>query len=136
MNKWIGIGRLTRDPELVYSKTGTPITNFSIAINRRFNRDETDFIPCVCFKGLAENVANYPKKGSLVAVEGRIQVRSYEDRDGNKRKSTEIVCDDVRFLSPREGGAASKPQTDGWESLGREVGPGGVDITDDDSIPF
>lgn len=107
MNRWTGIGRLTRDPELTYATTGTAICKFTVAINRRFNREETDFIDVVCFKKLAENCANFLYKGSQCFVSGALQISSYENRDGQKRKSTEILADEVEFLSPK---GESKPQ--------------------------
>jgi single-strand DNA-binding protein len=147
LNRVILIGRLTRDPELKYTTNGTAVATFTLAINRRFNKDETDFIDIVTWKGLAENCANYLGKGRLAAVEGRLQVRSYEAKDGQKRKVTEVVADDVRFLD--KGGTGSAPgsghtssprrEPDQWEDLGREVRLEDIDIVDkneDDEIPF
>jgi len=138
MNNFTGIGRLTRDPEMVYAKSGTEITKFTIAINRRFNREETDFIDCVCFKKLAENCVNFLHKGSMCAVSGELQISSYEAKDGTKRKQTQIVANEVEFLSPK---GETKPQPkphDEWDELGKDVGLGDIDIVDGDpdSIPF
>lgn len=115
------IGRMTRDPELRYTSNGNAVTNFSLAVNRRYNREVVDFIDCVCWKGLAENVANYTVKGSLIAVQGSIQVRTYEAQDGQKRKVPEVVCDDVRFLDKKKDSAPKEPDTLGWDDLGTEV---------------
>ena len=135
MNRVVLIGRLTRDPELRYSPSGVAVTNFTLAIDRKFKNaqgeKETDFIPCVVFRQSAELCANYLAKGKLAAVDGRIQVRSYNDKDGQKRWVTEIVADDVRFLSPKEGGGGSTESRSlgGNSSFGHEVNL-------DDDIPF
>lgn len=100
------IGRLTRDPDLRYISSGQPIAQFTLAVDRDFrNADgarEADFVQCVTWRTLAEQVGQYCTKGRLVAVEGRLQTRSYEAQDGTRRKSTEVVGDRVWFLdSPR-----------------------------------
>lgn len=125
------VGRLCADPLLRYAKSGTAVCKFTLAVNRRFNREETDFIDCVCWKGTAENVANYTGKGSLVAVQGSIQTGSYETKDGQKRKTWEINCDQVVFLDRKKDGQ-SKPK-DQWDYLGTEI-----ESTEgsDDIIPF
>ena len=104
LNRIILIGRLTRDPELKYTTNGTAVVNFTLAVNRKFNRDETDFIDIVAWRGLAENCANYLSKGRLAAVEGRLQIRSYEANDGTKRKVAEVIANDVRFLETKNSG--------------------------------
>jgi len=146
LNRVILIGRLTRDPELKYTTNGTAVATFTLAINRRFNKEETDFIDVVTWKGLAENCANYLGKGRLAAVEGRLQVRSYETKEGQKRKVTEVVAEDVRFLdkggtgsSHGSGQTSSRREHDQWDDLGREVRLEDIDIVDknnDDEIPF
>lgn len=98
MNKVILIGNLTRDPELNFIGNGTAVTKFTVAV-QRFKKDETDFINCVVFGKIAENVANFTQKGSKIGVEGSIKIGSFTDKDGNKRNSTEIVCNNVEFLS-------------------------------------
>lgn len=98
LNRSILIGRLTKDPELRYSPNGTAIVNMTLAVDRPFAKGETDFIPIVVFKQQAESAANYLKKGRLCAVEGRIQTRNYDGKDGKKVYVTEIVADNVRFL--------------------------------------
>ena len=111
MNKAFLIGRLTRDPELRYSSSNTPIVNFTIAIDRQFtNRDgqrETDFIRIVAYNKQAENISKFVSKGSLVAVDGRIQTGSYEDKDGKRVYTTDIVADRVQFLDNRNSANAS-----------------------------
>ncbi|HEX9245942.1 MAG TPA: single-stranded DNA-binding protein [bacterium] len=101
-NRIILIGRLTRDPELRYVPSGAPVANFTLAVDRPFrdqqgNR-ETDFIDIVAWRKLAEQVSQYMTKGRMVAVEGRLQLRSYETQDGQKRKVAEVVADGIRFL--------------------------------------
>lgn len=105
MNKAFLIGRLTRDPELRYSSSNAAIVNFSIAIDRQYTNSqgqrETDFINIVAFQKQAENIKKYVSKGSLVAVDGRIQTRNYEDKDGKRVYVTEVVADRVQFLESR-----------------------------------
>lgn len=125
MNKVILVGRLTQDPEMRYTQSGTPVASFTLAVNRRFANQqgerEADFINIVVWQKLAENCANYLNKGSQVAVEGRLQIRSYDDRQGIRRKAAEVVANEVEFLSrPREGGA---PQS---TSAPRGPAPGGA----------
>ena len=144
LNRVILIGRLTRDPELRYTQQGTAVARFTLAVNRKFKREETDFIDIVVWQKQAENCAQYLTKGQLAMVEGRLQVRSYEGQDGQKRKAVEVVADDVKFLSKPGTGSPShsdfqgKPrQQDEWNDLGREVGIEEVDFTDpNDEVPF
>ena len=111
LNKALLIGRLTKDPEMRYTPSGTAVTNFSIATNRWSTGPEgerkefTDYHNIVAYpigkRNLAETVAQYTRKGALVFVEGRIQTRSWEGQDGQKRRVTEIIANDVQFLEPR-----------------------------------
>jgi len=102
LNRVILIGNLTRDPELRYTPDGTPVASFTIAVNRAFtNRQgerEADFIPIVVWRKRAETCSEYLAKGSQVAVEGRLQIRNYEDKDGVKRRVAEVVAWSVQFL--------------------------------------
>jgi single-strand DNA-binding protein len=103
LNRSILIGRLTRDPELRYTPAGVAVTQFTLAVDRPFSNSQTkekeaDFIPVVTWRQLAETCANYLRKGRLTAVEGRIQVRSYDNNDGKKVYVTEVIADNVRFL--------------------------------------
>jgi single-strand DNA-binding protein len=117
MNQFTGIGRMVRDPEFQFTPQGTAVCKFTIAINRRFQREETDFIDCVAWKSLAENVANFTAKGSLVAVQGSLQIRKWE-KDGNKRSAPEINCDQVEFLDRKKDSAPKETASSGWDSLG------------------
>jgi len=106
-NRIILVGRLTRDPELRATPDGISVVRFAIAVNRTVRpgaEEQVDYFDIVAFRQLADNVANYVTKGRLVLVEGRLQTRSYTDREGNRRKAYEVVADNVRFLErPREG---------------------------------
>ena len=105
LNKAILIGRLTRDPELRSTSNDISVTSFTVAVDRNFTNQqgekETDFIPVVAWRKLAETCAKYLAKGRLVAVSGRMQVRSYEGKEG-KRNITEVVADEVQFLEKAE----------------------------------
>ncbi|WP_031514305.1 single-stranded DNA-binding protein [Desulfofalx alkaliphila] len=137
LNKIILIGRLTRDPEPRYTTSGLAVTRFTIAVDRPFvNRQgerETDFIDVVTWQKLAEIVANNLSKGRLVAVEGRLQIRSYDDSQGIRRKAAEVVADNVRFLDRAR-------DKDAPMSAGQGDGGGyASEISfsdDDDDVPF
>jgi len=134
LNQVVLIGRLTHDPELRYTAgSGIPVTTFSLAVDRPFTNQqgerETDFIKIVTWRKQAESCANYLKKGSLVAVAGRLQIRSYEDKEGVKRKVTEVVADNVRFLD--RGRSSEQKETENFDSPGGED----LDISGDD-VPF
>lgn len=105
MNKVFLIGRLTRDPELRYTSSNLPVATFSIAVNRNFTNQsgerEADFINIVVWRKQAENIKNYLKQGSQVAIDGRIQTRTYDGEDGKKRYITEVVADNVQFLDTK-----------------------------------
>ncbi|AJY74875.1 single-stranded DNA-binding protein [Paenibacillus beijingensis] len=102
LNRVILIGRLTKDPELRYTPSGVAVTQFTLAVDRPFNSQqgerEADFIPVVTWRQLAETCANYLRKGRLTAVEGRIQVRNYDNNEGKRVYVTEVIADNVRFL--------------------------------------
>lgn len=105
MNRVMLIGRLTTKPELRYTGSNVPYSRFSIAVNRTFSNNqgqrETDFINVVVWRKQAENVCNFLDKGSLVAVEGRLQTGNYDDKDGNKRYTMDVVGDNVQFLESK-----------------------------------
>jgi len=116
MNRVMLIGRLTAKPELRYTGSNVPFARFTLAVNRAFSgangQRETDFINIVIWRKQAENVCNYLDKGSLVSVEGRIQTGSYDDKDGNKRYTTDVVADSVQFLETK-----SQSQNRGQSSM-------------------
>lgn len=134
MNKAILIGNLTRDPEVRTTPTGVTVCNFSIAVSRRFKNQAgeqtTDFFNIIAWRQLGEMCGKYLLKGRKVCVVGEIQTRNYEAKDGTKRSVTEIVADEVEFLTPREGGHAA-PQQGNSAAAGFE---GFTDI--DDELPF
>ena len=105
MNKVFLIGNLTRDPELSETSGGVSVCHFAIAVNRTYSSSDgerlTDFFNVTAWRGLADTVARYCKKGSKVAVSGSIQIRNYEDNQGNKRTAVDIIAQDVEFLSQR-----------------------------------
>jgi len=102
LNKVVLIGRLTRDPDVRTTTSNVSVTTFTLAVDRNYTNQqgerEADFIPIVTWRGLAETCGRYLNKGRLVAVSGRIQVRSYEGNDGQRRYITEVVADEVQFL--------------------------------------
>lgn len=97
LNKIIVMGRLTRDPELRRTGNGTAVTSFTIACDRDFGDNETDFLECVAWRQTGEFVGKYFSKGRMAVVAGRLQIRSWTDKDGNNRKTAEIVADNVYF---------------------------------------
>lgn len=106
MNKVVLIGRLTRDPELRYTQSGKAFCTFTLAVDRRFskqnnNQPTTDFIPCMAWDKLAEIVGNNLAKGRRVGVEGHLQTRNYEAKDGSKRSAFEVVVNELEFLDPK-----------------------------------
>ena len=127
------MGRLTRDPELRYTSSGTPVVSFSLAVDRDFapkdgGEKQTDFIDCVAWRQTGEFVSKYFQKGSMAAVTGRLQIRDWQDKDGNRRKSVEVVADNVYFADAKRD---SKPQDS------RAVDEQEFDeIEDDGDFPF
>lgn len=122
------MGRLTRDPEYRTTGSGISVANFSVAVERDFKSDggekETDFIDCVAWRQTAEFVTKYMTKGSMVAVSGRLQVRSWMDKDGNKRRTAEIVADSVYFgESKRQSGGGTSPAAAAYGSNARTAVP-------------
>ena len=128
LNRIILIGRLTRDPELRYTPNGIAVATFTLAVDRPFAKEgqqKTDFINCKVWQKQAENVANYLSKGKLAAVEGRLQISSFEGQDGQKRWMTEVIADSVRFLSPKDAGGSGS-----MDFIGAEI------EHSDDDLPF
>lgn len=141
LNRAILIGRLTRDPEMRYTPSGVAVTTFTLAVDRPFTNNnkekETDFINIVTWRQLAETCANYLRKGRLAAIEGRIQVRNYDNNEGRKVYVTEVVADNVRFLESNGGGQETHRQEqqtqqpqDPFQDDGKPI-----DISADD-LPF
>lgn len=148
INRVVLVGRLTKDPEFRTTPSGVSVATFTLAVNRTFTNAqgerEADFINCVVFKKQAENVNKYLSKGKLAGVDGRIQSRSYENKEGQRVFVTEVVTDSVQFLEPKNNGQAnnvSKGQQTGTNNqrssndnpFANSNGP--IDIKDDD-LPF
>ncbi|GIM48511.1 single-stranded DNA-binding protein 1 [Collibacillus ludicampi] len=113
LNRIILIGRLTADPELRYTPQGTAVARFTLAVNRPYTNqgeNEADFIDIVVWQKLAETAAQYLKKGRLTAVEGRLQIRNYENREGKRVRVAEVVADSVRFLDRGESNGTNSGQ--------------------------
>ncbi len=115
LNKVILMGRLTRDPELRHTQSNVPVVSFSLAVDRGFAKKDdsqqtVDFINIVAWRNTAEFVSKWFTKGQLVAVSGRLQVRSYKDRDGNNRTACEVVADECFFADSKRDGAAPASQ--------------------------
>lgn len=131
LNKVILIGRLVADPQLRHTQSGLAVTNFTLAVDRPFTSQsgekEADFIDVVAWRKQAEVCANYLGKGRLVAVEGRLQIRSYDDQKGIRRKAAEVVADHVRFLDKAQAAKAESSN---------EPGDGGDWGIEYDDIPF
>ncbi|MCR4425843.1 MAG: single-stranded DNA-binding protein [Firmicutes bacterium] len=131
MNRVVLVGRLTRDPELRFTQNGIAVARFTLAVDRPFSNQqgerETDFIDVVVWRKQAENSAEYLKKGHLAAVDGRLQVRSYQTAEGQKRRVWEVVADRVQFLERRSGDAGSRPQSAGYPDT-----PGPADMLEDE----
>ena len=105
MKRVILLGRLARDPELRQTVNNVAVASFAVAVNRSYQKEKeqlADFIECVAWRGTAEFVARYFAKGDPIALEGRLQVRSYEDKQGNKRRAYEVICENVEFTGSRE----------------------------------
>ncbi len=141
MNHITLIGRLTKDPELKYTSSGTAVCSFTLAVNRRFTSQngekEADFIPVVVWNKAAENCAKYLSKGRQTAVEGRLQIRSYDDKDGQRKRVTEVVAENVEFLGSgqSQNSLAGQSHTErsndmGYGDLGQEI------MFDDNEVPF
>jgi single-strand DNA-binding protein len=130
LNRIILIGRLTRDPEMRYTPSGITVTRFTLAVDRNYKSAQgekmTDFITVVAWRQLAELCAEYLAKGKLAAVDGRLQVRSYDAQDGTRKTVAEVVAENVRFLSPK--------QTNTQENNNDFIA-GEAEIYDDD-LPF
>ncbi len=140
MNRAMLIGRLTKDPDLRATGSGISVCTFTVAVDRRFqSRDtqtrEADFIPVVVWRGQAENCAKYLQKGSQVAISGSIQTRTYDAPDGSKRYITEVVADEVQFLS-RPNSADGNDDAARAASLGNSPFGSNMQAVEDEDIPF
>ncbi len=148
LNRIILMGRLTRDPELRQTPSGVSVASFTLAVDRGYtSRDserQTDFIDCVAWSGTGEFISKYFTKGQMCAVEGRLQIRGWTDKDGNKRRSAEVVVDNASFTESkrsREGADSAAPYAapGGYSPSYSAPAPSGfaeLDDSDDGDLPF
>ena len=115
------MGRLTKDVELRHTNSGTAVASFTIACDRDFGDKETDFFEIVCWKGTAEFVSKHFSKGKLIAVSGRLQIRKWTDKDGNKRSTAEVVADNCYFCESKNNNSNFTPAPD-FELLADDYG--------------
>ena len=146
-NKIILVGNLTRDPEIRYVGSGAAVAKFTLAVNRRSKQqEETDYVDIVAWDKLAETCNTYLKKGMSCLVEGRLSIRSYETKDGEKRKATEVVCSNMQMLDRAGAGGGRSSGGDGGDSYERSPAPARAaasssagfdeDAALEDEIPF
>lgn len=164
INNVVLVGRLTKDIELRYTQTGIVVARFTLAVNRAFSNQkgekEADFISCIAWRKQAENLANYMRKGNQIGVVGRIQTGSYDDKDGKRVYTTEVVADAIQFLeaktagpsptapqnnanvppknnyaTPRQQQSYQQPQQNTQQRVANTFNDGRVDMADDD-LPF
>ena len=137
-NKSILIGNLTADPELKQSTNGVSVCSFNIAVNRKYNKDEVDFITIVAWRQQAEFVCKYFKKGQAIVICGSIQTRSYTDKQGNKRYATEVVADEVSFAgnAPSGDGKNNEPTQPYMSSAYTSNNQNFEEIPSGEGLPF
>ncbi len=138
LNKVMLIGRLAADPELRRTQSDLAVTSFSVAVNRPYRKDQAqqavDFIDVVAWRNQAEFVTKYFKKGSAIFVSGSLQVRPWKDKDGNNRRSVEVIADDIQFVdSKKDSGAASTPAA---PSFSTGAPSDFEEMTGEDELPF
>lgn len=137
MNKWVGIGRLTRDPELNFqANSGMAICRFRLAVTRPFKKDETDFINCIAFNKRAETIAQYLTKGRQLAVTGSIRTGSYDAKDGTKRYTTDIVVDSFEFIGSSKSNDNQGSNSFNQDSFGGMNFEEDMMPVDDGDMPF
>ena len=136
-------GRMVKNPEMRMTQSGTPVTSFTLAVERDFANGtgvkETDFIDCVSFRSTAEFASKYFRKGSLTVASGRLQIRNWEDKDGNKRRNAEVVVDAIYFAERKRDDAAPEDHASPSypESTQPSFSGGFTELTDsDDELPF
>jgi len=147
MNKVVLIGHLTRDPELRTTSNDIPVASFTLAVNRRFKSQDSDqqadFIDCVAWRSTAEFIAKYFLKGSRIGVVGSIRTQSYEDKNGNRRKGTEVVVDEAEFVTSKaeKSGASAETPPDQQNNTTKADALFGPELSDfepldDAELPF
>lgn len=146
LNHIVLMGRLTRDPELRHTQSGIAVTRFTLAVDRDFqSRDggekKTDFIDVAAWRNTAEFVSKYFVKGQMAVVSGRLQINDWTDRDGGKRRSAEVVADNVYFADSKKSRDDGDYSSDGGESYGRYTSAPAIEadfseVDDDGELPF
>lgn len=129
VNKVVLMGRITADPEMKQTNNGTSVVQFSVAVNRKYDREKTDFIDCTAFGKSADFIGKYFRKGSSIIVFGNIQVESFKDKDGNNRRSVRVIVDEVEFGESK----ANKQEETETEAV---VGNMFEDMSSDAELPF
>ena len=135
LNRSALMGRLTADPELKTTQNGNSVTSFTIAVDRSYKKGEVDFINIVAWRKTAEFICNYFSKGSMIAVDGRIQTRRYEDRNGNKRTAFEVLADEVSFCGGKSDGGSRKQESKNNSNIAYDDWSA-EDGAEDDGIPL
>lgn len=140
MNRAVLIGRLTSPPETRQTPNGVSVTTFSLAVNRRMNREVTDYFNIVAWRGLADICAKHLVKGQRISVTGEIQTRSYDDKNGVKRYVTEIVADEIEFLDKPSGASATTSSSATTKTAESEpdslADMEGVEMLEEEELPF
>lgn len=140
MNRIILMGRLTKDPDVRVTPNGEPVTRFSIAVNRPYKNQEgkyeADFINIVAFKKTAEIAWNNLNKGNRVLVEGRLEIRQYQAKDGTKRSITQVVADRIEFIESKQKGNPTRPAQQTGYAKQEPMQSFGSEISFDEEIPF
>ena len=139
INKVILGGRLTSDPELKQTTSGTAVTQFSLAVNRKGKEAQTDFLDCVAWRQTAEFICKYFKKGSSICVLGNLQKREWQDKNGAKRYATEIIVDEALFVDSKndaQSGGASAPTNYIPDAYKTPTEPNFEAVDDSDGLPF
>jgi single-strand DNA-binding protein len=143
VNKVILIGNLGQDPEVRHTNSGQPVSNLRLATSRRVKdrdgnwSDQTEWHSVVCFARLAELAGQYLHKGSKIYIEGRLQTRSWEDKEGRKQYRTEVICENLKFLDSKGGNAGGAGEGGGYShGRGPAANDEGQDFPSDDDVPF
>ncbi len=137
MNNWFGIGNLTADPQVQSDSSERKYCRFTIAINKKWKdangetKEKANFISCVAWNQLAENLAKYQKKGSKISVMGEIQTGSYETEDGDKKYTFDIIAHKIEFLNTKSDGRPAPEYTDSEEAVEEDL-----EVTEDSDLPF
>lgn len=127
LNKIVLMGRLTKDPELRRTQSGTAVASFSIAVDRDYDKDAVDFIDCVAWRGTAEFVCKHFSKGRMIAVQGKLQIRPWTDKEGHKRTAAEVVCENIYFADSKKDSVTAPTNVECDDF---------IDDLDDSDIPF